>query len=101
MPRGRGETATTLTFDLWLVFDYFGKTRITKGEPDLGRNERAIFMRFTLPKSLFTIPTLRANVTVDDQGAPALDVKAIGEAVKLATGLDIDVRVHAPEEQAS
>lgn len=70
--------------------------RVTKTEPDLSRNERAMFMQVSLPKALFEIPTLRASVSVDDQGAPALDVKAIGEAVKLATGLDIDVKISSP-----
>lgn len=97
MARGVTETATTLTYDVWLVFDYFGKVRVTKTEPDLTRNERAMYMKCTLPKSLFNIPTLRANLTLDEQAAPMLDVKAIGDAVKLATGLDIDVQVNKTE----
>jgi hypothetical protein len=99
MGRGRKETATHIEYEVWLTFDYFGPVRVTKQQPDLSRNERAMFMRVKLPKQLFTIPLLHANVTVEDQGAPKLDVIAIGEAVKLATGLDIDVRIAAPEPE--
>jgi hypothetical protein len=99
MSRGRKETPTHIEFAIWLTFDYFGSVRVTKQEPDLGRNERAMFMTVKLPKALFTIPSLRANVTVDDQGAPSLDVTAIADAVKLATGLDIDVRIAPPSEE--
>ena len=97
MGKGRKETATHVNYELWLTFDYFGPVRVTKGEPDLSRNERAMFLKVSLPKTLFNIPSLSANVTVDDHGGPQLDVKAIAGAVKLATGLDIDVKIISPE----
>ena len=97
MKKGRRETATHLEYDIWLVFDYFGPVKVTKTEPDLSRNERAMFMKVSLPKALFEIPSLRASLKVDDTGSPQLDVTAIADAVKLATGLDIDVRVQEPQ----
>ena len=100
MTRGRQETADALTYSVWLVFDWFGKVRVTKTEPDLNRNERAMYMKVTLPKALFTIPTLRASMTVDNAGAPVIDVKAVADAVKMATGMDIDVQV-IPQEDRS
>jgi hypothetical protein len=98
MAKGRTETATHLYYAIWLTFDYFGAVRVTKQEPDLSRNERAMFLKVGLPKALFTTPTLRATLEVDNAGSPVLDVKAVAEAVKLATGLDIDVQVHRAEE---
>jgi hypothetical protein len=96
--KGRKETATHLEYELWLTFDYFGAVRVTKAEPDLSRNERSMFLKVSLPKALFNIPLLHATMTVDDAGSPKLDVKAVADAVKLATGLDIDVRVIAPTQ---
>jgi hypothetical protein len=95
MAKGRKETSTHIEYDLWLTFDYWGKMRVSKGEPDLNRGERSMFMRVKLPTALFTIPSLRASVTVDDVGSPQLDVTAIADAVKLATGLDIDVKINS------
>jgi len=97
VPKGRKETPTHIEYTIWLTFNYWGAVRVTKQEPDLTRDERAMFMVVKLPKQLFTVPTLRASVEVDNQGPPTLDITAIADAVKLATGLDIDVKINPPE----
>jgi hypothetical protein len=102
MNRFTSESATQLQFDFWLIFDEAGLVRLVRGMPDnLGRYERAMAMSATLPKSLWSTPSLRATISFPEGSAPAeikIDVAAISEAVKGALGVDVDVRVREPEE---
>ena len=99
MARYSTSTATTFSYDFWLVFDDIGGVRLTRGEPDLQRGEHKIFMRATLPKSLWQRPQLRGSIVINDAGQPGatIDVQAAQDAVRSATGLDIDIQVIAPE----
>ncbi|MDB6035971.1 MAG: hypothetical protein JWM16_6309 [Verrucomicrobiales bacterium] len=66
-------------YDFWLVFDCFGKVRQTVREPGIGRDERKMFVRASLPKSLWSSPALRATITVTaDNNEPkfVLDLQA-------------------------
>lgn len=89
------KTTTQITYDFWLVFSGDGSMKMARGEPDLGRNQRAMAMKAVLPTSLFKTPSLTGSITVADNGAVALkaDVKAASEALKLALGVDIDLRI--------
>jgi hypothetical protein len=102
MNRFTSESATQLQFDFWLIFDRDGALRLVRGMPDsLDRNERAMAMVATLPKSLWRTPSLRATIIFPEGSAPAeikIDVAAISEAVKGALGVDVDVRVREPDE---
>lgn len=93
-------TATTLVYHFWLVFDSAGSLRLTRKEPAVGRQERAMAMSVTLPRSLFSTPTLKARVTVPEGEAQAIDIDidTVSDAIKLAIGADIDLVVRREEQ---
>ena len=84
---------------LWLIVDRNGTVRMTRGEPDLNRNERAVAVTLKLPVSLWSTPRLTATLTVDNPapGEATVDVQAANSALKEALGVDIDLIVRAPE----
>lgn len=85
-----------IEYSLWLIFDATGIVRMTRRAPGLCRGERAIALTCKLPKSLFTAPTLRAFLTIDDAGAGtmAIDIEAANVAIREALGVDIDLRIN-------
>lgn len=91
------KNGTAWQWGFWLVFDGSGtaQPRVTSREPKLDRNERAVYLEVTLPKALWEIPTLKASIVVDSPEASAsvIDVAAVNEAVRKATGLDFDIQV--------
>jgi hypothetical protein len=90
----------SIEYQLWLTFDYNGNIRVSRGEPDVTANERAMWCVVTLPISLFLKPQLKAAITIAD-GEPQsfqIDVQAAGEALKAAIGCDVDLRVILPDE---
>lgn len=98
-PRNTHATATAICFSFWLVFDKDGSMRMTRTEPSLDRAERSMFLSVTLPKTLWQTPSLRGHITVPgDAAAPefTLDVATVGEALRQALGVDIDLKVHTP-----
>jgi hypothetical protein len=97
-PRYSSIRSDRIEYSLWLVFDDTGGVRMTRAAPNLCREERAVALTCTLPKSLFRTPTLRATMTIDDAGAGALaiDVEAANVAIKQALGVDIDLRLNPP-----
>jgi hypothetical protein len=56
----------------------------------------------TLPKKLWSTPTLKATIKIDDPGTPieisASAVETAAEAIKEALGVDIDLRVVRQED---
>lgn len=88
-----------IEYGFWLTFYADGAMRFTRTRPTLGRTERSMRCSATLPKSLFTTPTLSATITVDDAGATAMtvDVRAASDALSLALGVDVDLRVSGPD----
>lgn len=93
-----------LLLDFWLVIgrgqnnQRRPSVKVTAGYPFLERNERAMNLKIELPLALFETPSLSASILVD---APAqaiqIDAAAIAEAVQTCIGMDVDVRVVAPE----
>lgn len=87
-----------ITYSLWLIFDADGNVRLTRGEPSIDRNERGLSLSVALPLALFSTPQLRASITVEDPAQQVvIDTTAAAEAVKQAIGMDVDLRVVAPE----
>ena len=84
---------------LWLIFDARGNVRLTRGEPGLARDERAMQMTVTVPQALFKTPTISASLTIDApaMAVPEIDVIAAAEALKGVVGCDVHVRVDADE----
>lgn len=88
-------------FAFWLVFAEDGSVRLTRGEPSLARNERAMSLSATLPRSLWRTPALRASITMPEGAAPDrinIDIEAASEALKSVLGVDIDLTVREAGE---
>lgn len=92
--------STSYAFRFWVVFCPTRKPRITIQNPRLERDERALYIEATLPKSLWSTPQLKATITMDDPGSVdmSLDVAAASDALKSALGVDIDLKIMRPEE---
>src|SRR5689334_7193029 len=82
----------------WLIFEAFGGVRLTRGEPDLSRDERSMSVTAKIPHALFNIPTLRASLEVqaNDLQLPVFDLRAASEALKASIGVDIDLQIKPP-----
>jgi len=82
----------------WLIFDAWGGVRLTRGEPDLKRDERAMSMIVNVPHALFNAPALRASVTIEapEPVVPPINVTAAAEALKQSLGFAFDVRIQEP-----
>lgn len=87
-------------YSLWLIFHRDGTVRITRGQPDCDRNERALALTAKIPVAIFRTPTLSATLTISDPGPTAqqIDVAAASEALSGALGCDIDLVVREPIE---
>lgn len=94
----RGET---LVYGFWLIFEGDGAVRLTRAQPGVTRSERAMKCEVTLPLALFKTPELRATITVAEPESStfAIDVEAVGEALRTALGVDIDLRIAPAEAQ--
>lgn len=94
-----------LEMDFWLIVKRGPRgawpsrpgARITAGQPNLSRDERAINLKMTLPVALFETPSITAKINVE---APAerveIDVPALTESVRQAIGMDVDISVVEP-----
>lgn len=82
-------------YRFWLTFSGDGQVTLTRGEPRVDRNQRAVAMTATLPVSLFKTPSLRASLTINHRQDDAIDfdVQAASDALSLALGVDVDMRV--------
>lgn len=88
-----------LQCQFWLVFtDSASAPRLTVREPSLHRDERAMFMDITLPKSLWATPSLTGKVLVEDPGLSpvTIDGAALASAVRQAIGMDVEIKVIPP-----
>jgi hypothetical protein len=92
----------SVEYSLWLAFDERGGLRMTRTQPALDRNERALALILTVPRSIFATPQLRATITIDDPGIPrpTIDVAAAAAALREVIGCDIEICVVAPGEAA-
>jgi hypothetical protein len=91
--------AESIEYGLWLIFDQQGGIRMTRTAPFVDRDERAMALTLTVPRSVFRTPQLSARIAVQE-GAPAvgeIDIEAVGAALKQTTGLDFDLRVVEPD----
>lgn len=90
-----------IEFSFWLIFDADGGMRFSRGEPNIGRDERAMACTTALPRSLFGTPQLKARIDITEGGGAAftIDVEAAADALRGALGVDIDLRVTTSGEQ--
>lgn len=100
----RGKKA--LELDFWLTIGrgaspFNGKpsVKVTAGYPALGRNERALNLKMSLPLVLFETPSLSATIKVEQPTQSVhIDADAVAEAVRGVVGMDVDIRVQEPSE---
>ena len=86
-----------IEYSFWLIFDDAGGMRLSRGEPQCGRAERAMSVSATLPKALFATPRLSATIAVSsDVSAATIDIAAASEALRSALGVDIDLVIREP-----
>ncbi|PZU63807.1 hypothetical protein [Sphingobium sp.] len=90
-------TGDDLIFGFWLIFDKLGDVRMTRRPPSLARDERAVSMDARLPLALWDTPTLRAQLVVNADAAPTVNLEIATEALKSALGVDIDLQVKAQD----
>lgn len=88
-----------LEFGLWLAFSADGEVRMTRGEPGLAPNERAMSLTIRVPIALFRTPSLRAEIEIptatDPSGIITADVRSAAEAaLKQAIGVDVVLTVN-------
>lgn len=82
----------------WPQHRYNPTVRVKAGEPDLAKNERAVRVEMNVPTAIFETPALRALINIESpQQVVSIDVAAAAEAVKQATGMDVEIRVVEPE----
>jgi hypothetical protein len=85
---------------LHLIFDSTGGVRLTRGRPDLSRNERSMELVVKVPHALFRTPTMRASIDIQatETAVAPIDLTAAAEALKLALGVDVDIRIQEVPE---
>lgn len=90
---------STIEYGLWLVFRSDGTVRLTRNNPNVDRYERAMALSVTLPKSIFSTPSLRGTIVIADPPAEraVIDVQAASAVLREAIGVDIDLVVRQPE----
>jgi hypothetical protein len=93
-----------IRLDFWLIVHpgEFGawnqrpSVRVTAGEPNLTRHERAMNLKIKLPVALFKAPALSANIEVESPAQQIeIDASAVAEAVRQVIGMDVDIQVNA------
>lgn len=87
-----------IEYAFWLTFESDGGMCLTRGQPTLAPNERAMAVTAKLPRSLFRTPQLKAAITVADPGDAAMqiDVAAGEAALRQALGCDVQLIVGDP-----
>lgn len=98
-----------VSLDFWLIihpgdpknWNRRPRVRVTAGTPALGRSERAMNLKMSLPISLFETPSISATINVAEPNQPVhIDASAIADAVRGIVGMDVDIQVNMPEERA-
>ncbi|MCJ2092109.1 hypothetical protein MKK67_06290 [Methylobacterium sp. J-072] len=94
-------TPTEIFYSLWLTFDQDGNVRLNRESPRLSPDERAMRVEVRVPKALWNIPQLSAEITVPDPGQPdaiAARIEQFAEQLKTAVGCDVVLTVKPVEE---
>jgi len=94
-------TPTEVIYSLWLTFSQDGNVRLNRESPRFSPDERAMRVEVRLPKSLWNIPQLSAEITVPDPGQPgaiAARIEQFAEQLKTAVGCDVVLTVKPTEE---
>lgn len=92
----------TLLLDFWLTIarGHRPSVKVNADYPkSLGRNERTINLKMSLPLALFETPTISASINVEQPTDTVhIDTAAIAEAVRGVIGMDVQIEVQQPEQ---
>ncbi|HEV2079422.1 MAG TPA: hypothetical protein VGR19_05945 [Allosphingosinicella sp.] len=90
-----------IEYALWLAFSEDGTVKMSRGQPSLGRDERAMALSVKVPLTLFNTPQLRANIEVADPGhpIPTIDLSAASSALRNVVGCDVEVTITTPQPE--
>lgn len=93
--------ADHIEYGFWLIFHDDGGVRMSRGQPNCSRDERGMKLTARLPLSLFSTPSLRAEINITDRvsDVPPIDLSAAGEALRSALGVDVVLTLHEPGER--
>ena len=89
-------TPTEIFYSLWLTFDQAGTVRLNRESPRLSPAERAMRVEVRLPKALWNIPQLSAEIVVPNPGQPgaiAARIEQFADQLKTAVGCDVVLTV--------
>ena len=89
-------TATEIIYALWLTFDRDGGVRLNRERPSLSPDQRAMRLEVRVPKALWNIPSLSAEITVPDPGQPdaiTARIEQFADQLKTAVGCDVVLTV--------
>lgn len=97
-PRASRITNTEVVYGFWLIFEEAGGVRLTRTEPSLDRAERAMYVQTSLPRSLWRVPQLRAEIAVaaGQNSDKTINLTLAADAMKSALGVDVDMKVIQP-----
>lgn len=90
----------------WLITNQRGTARLTERKPQIGANEVAVYLEVEIPNGLFEKPRLVAKMKIPESIVTSKEVNAevtdnIEEAIRTATGLDMEVRIAEPPKEES
>ncbi|MBZ9873117.1 hypothetical protein LB542_19910 [Mesorhizobium sp. BR1-1-9] len=95
-------TAPVIKYSFWLVFNDAGSApRCTKNPPALAIDERAMWVKAELPRSLFTRPQMTATIQVNEvlQEPFHVDIEAAETVLSEVLGATVVFTVQPPEGQ--
>lgn len=97
--RNTAVSGTTMHFDMWLRLASDGSAAMSRGCPRLALGDRSMKLRISVPRSIFTIPTLQATVKVpDNQPGNVLTAEVVQTAERaLREAINMDVTITVGE----
>lgn len=90
-----------IDYGLWLAFRSDGTVRMTRSQPALDRDERAMSLSIKVPKRIFATPQLSARIEIADPGehSPQIDIAAAQAALRDVMGVDVEIAITTPQER--
>jgi len=101
-PRYSSILPDAIEYSLWLAFSQDGDVSMTRGEPKLSPNQRAMRLSIKVPKAVFVTPSITAKIEipnpgVDDSGRITAVVRQAAEkSLKEVFGVDVVLEVRPP-----
>lgn len=92
-------TPDRISYDGHLVLDGLGNMTLFRQVPGLKPGQRSIAVTVTVPRALFKLPTLRAEVTIPKgEIADSVVAKAVASAKDALAGLGLNITVTSDDK---